>query len=235
MLNIFDVGIILLLILFIILGIKKGVIKELVSLVGIIIVFILSWSLKGIIGNFLCIILPFFKFTGIIEGMSSLNILLYQAIAFIIVFSLLMGLYGLSLKLSRVIQKIVNMTIILWLPSKLLGGVVSFIKGYLVLFIVFVFLMIPLGKFSVFNESKTINYMLYETPVLSKYTNSFTEPIVNIFDLAEDVSKNKTSINDANVKAIGIILKYNICDEKTINKLIELNKLDNINGIEKIL
>ena len=98
MLNIFDVGIILLLILFIILGIKKGVIKELVSLVGIIIVFILSWSLKGIIGNFLCIILPFFKFTGIIEGMSSLNILLYQAIAFIIVFSLLMGLYGLSLR-----------------------------------------------------------------------------------------------------------------------------------------
>ena len=49
--NIFDIGIILVLIMFLIVGIKRGVIKEAVSLVAIILVFVLSFSLKGIIGN----------------------------------------------------------------------------------------------------------------------------------------------------------------------------------------
>ena len=99
MLNIFDIGLILVLISFIIVGAHRGVIKELVSLVGLIIIFVLSWQLKGIIGNILCIYLPFFEFKGSINGISSLNIMLYQLIAFLIVFGLLLGIYIFTLKL----------------------------------------------------------------------------------------------------------------------------------------
>ena len=225
MLNIFDIGIILVLISFIVVGFKKGVIKELVSLVGIILVFILSWNLKGFIGNFLCLNLPFIEFKGAISNISSLNIMMYQMIAFIIIFSLLLGIYSISLKISRIVQKFVNMTLVLWIPSKILGAVVSFIKGYLVLFIIFVFLMIPLGNYSIFKESTFIDIILNKTPLVSKHTSSFTKPISEIIDLSKSVNNKKITSKEANRKAINIMINYNVVNRNTVEKLYEKNKL----------
>lgn len=201
MLNIFDVGIILLLIMFVIVGFKRGVIKECVSLIGIIIIFILAFSLKGFLGNLLCQYLPFFTFKGSIEGMVTINILLYQIIAFLIIFCLLLSVYSIALFLSKIIQKVVNLTIILIIPSKILGGVVSFIKGYIVLFVVFLFLMIPLGNTSLFKNSTIIHYMMHKTPILSSYTGNFVKPIKEVYSLGEKVSKKKISVNEANLSS----------------------------------
>ena len=52
-LNIFDIGIILVLIAFIIAGWKLGVVKEAASFIGLILVFFAAYFLKGIVGNFL--------------------------------------------------------------------------------------------------------------------------------------------------------------------------------------
>lgn len=225
MLNIFDIGIILVLISFIVVGFKKGVIKELVSLVGIILVFILSWNLKGFIGNFLCLNLPFIEFKGAISNISSLNIMMYQMIAFIIIFSLLLGIYSISLKISRIVQKLVNMTLVLWIPSKILGAVVSFIKGYLILFIIFVFLMIPLGNYSIFKESTFIDIILNKTPIVSKHTSSFTKPISEIIDLSKKVNNKKITAKEANKRAISIMINYDVIDKNTVEKLYEKKKL----------
>ena len=225
MLNIFDIGIILVLISFIVVGFKKGVIKELVSLVGIILVFILSWNLKGFIGNFLCLNLPFIEFKGAISNISSLNIMMYQMIAFIIIFSLLLGIYSISLKISRIVQKFVNMTLVLWIPSKILGAVVSFIKGYLILFIIFVFLIIPLGNYSIFKESTFIDIILNKTPIVSKHTSSFTKPISEIIDLIKKVNNKKITAKEANKRAISIMINYDVVDKNTIEKLYEKKKL----------
>ena len=225
MLNIFDIGIILVLISFIVVGFKKGVIKELVSLVGIILVFILSWNLKGFIGNFLCLNLPFIEFKGAISNISSLNIMLYQMIAFIVVFSLLLGIYSISLKISRIVQKFVNMTLVLWIPSKILGAVVSFVKGYLILFIIFVFLMIPLGNYSIFKESTFIDIILNKTPLVSKHTSSFTKPISEIIDLSKKVNNKKISSKEANKRATSIMINYDVVDKNTVEKLYKKNKL----------
>lgn len=235
MLNIFDVGIILLFVMLAITGFKRGVIKELVALIGIIIVFIVSFSLKGIIGNFLCTLLPFFKFTGSIEGLTVINIFLYQTIAFLIIFSILLSIYAIALKISKFIQKLVNITIILWLPSKILGAIVSIIKGYIVLFAIFLVLMIPLKNQTIFNESSLINHILYKTPILSKSTNDFTSSITEVYDLVFAVNNKKLSTNDANLKALDIMLKYNVVDKDTIERLIKLHKLDNINNVESII
>lgn len=234
-LNIFDIGIILILIMFVVVGFKKGVIKESVSLIAFIIVFVLSWLLKGVIGNFLCIYFPFFKFSGVISGLSSLNILIYQLIAFIIVFGFLLGFYSLVLKISKVFQKIVNMTLVLWIPSKILGALVSFIKGYLCVFICLVFLIIPLGGSNIYQDSNMINYILYKTPILSNFTSSFVNPINEIYSLSEDVSNNKISVNDANIRAISIMLKYKVVNYKTLDIIYNRNKLENVDGLDSIL
>ena len=70
-------------------GWKYGGISAAVKLIGTILVFILAYYLKNPISVLLYENLPFFKFGGMFKGITSLNILLYEAIAFIIAMSLL--------------------------------------------------------------------------------------------------------------------------------------------------
>lgn len=233
MLNVFDIGIVLLLVMGVIVGFKRGVIKEAVSLVGIIAVFIFSFALKDILGNLLCTILPFFKFSGPIEGISVLNILMYQMIAFIIIFSILLTIYEIVMKISKFIQKLVNLTIILIIPSKILGGIISLIKTYIVLTAVFLVLMIPIGNSPLFRDSTLINFMLYKTPIISSYTSNFVNPVKEIYSLLKNIDdKNK---NEINLESLDIMLKYDVVSKKTVNNLIKLHKLDDIKNIENIL
>lgn len=235
MLNIFDVGIILLLIMFLIVGFKNGVIREAFSLIGIIAVFILSFVFKGLLGNLMCIILPFFKLSGVIEGFSVINILIYQIIAFMLVFAILLTIYEIFLKISKFIQKLVNLTIILILPSKLLGAVVSLIKGVIVLFAVFIVLMIPLKNSELFTGSTMVNQILYKTPILSQSSNNFINTVEEIYNLAEKVSNKEISTNDANLELLDMMLKHKIVNKSTVESLVKLHKLDDVNNIETVL
>ena len=230
-LNIFDIGIVLILIGIIIGGWKQGVVKETVSFVGIIVVFFLAWLLKGIVGNFLCAILPFFEFDGLV----SLNILIYHAIAFILLVSLLMGLYRLLLKLSNGLQKLINYTIILIIPSKIAGAIIGFIEGWIKVFIILILLLVPLKDFDQFKDSKLNNIVLFHTPVLSDTVKPFTKGVVEIYDVSSKISLKEIEMNEANLESINIMLKYKLIDKETIEKLIELNKLDKIKNIESIL
>lgn len=235
MLNIFDVGIILLLIMFLIVGFKNGVIREAFALIGIIAVFILSFVFKGLLGNLMCIILPFFKLSGVIEGFSVINILIYQIIAFMLVFAILLTIYEIFLKISKFIQKLVNLTIILILPSKLLGAVVSLIKGVIVLFAVFIVLMIPLKNSELFTGSNMVNQILYKTPILSQSSNNFINTVEEIYNLAEKVSNKKISTNAANLELLDMMLKHKIVNKSTVESLVKLHKLDDVNNIETVL
>lgn len=235
MLNIFDVGIILLLIMFLIVGFKNGVIREAFALIGIIAVFILSFVFKGLLGNLMCIILPFFKLSGVIEGFSVINILIYQIIAFMLVFAILLTIYEIFLKISKFIQKLVNLTIILILPSKLLGAVVSLIKGVIVLFAVFIVLMIPLKNSELFTGSTMVNQILYKTPILSQSSNNYINTVEEIYNLAEKVSNKKISTNAANLELLDMMLKHKIVNKSTVENLVKLHKLDDVNNIETVL
>ena len=235
MLNIFDVGIILLLIMFLIVGFKNGVIREAFALIGIIAVFILSFVFKGLLGNLMCIILPFFKLSGIIEGFSVINILIYQIIAFMLVFAILLTIYEIFLKISKFIQKLVNLTIILILPSKLLGAVVSLIKGVIVLFAVFIVLMIPLKNSELFTGSTMVNQILYKTPILSQSSNNYINTVEEIYNLAEKVSNKEIITNDANLELLDMMLKHKIVNKSTVESLVKLHKLDDVNNIETVL
>ena len=235
MLNIFDVGIILLLIMFLIVGFKNGVIREAFALIGIIAVFILSFVFKGLLGNLMCIILPFFKLSGVIEGFSVINILIYQIIAFMLVFAILLTIYEIFLKISKFIQKLVNLTIILILPSKLLGAVVSLIKGVIVLFAVFIVLMIPLKNSELFTGSTMVNQILYKTPILSQSSNNYINTVEEIYNLAEKVSNKEISRNAANLELLDMMLKHKIVNKSTVESLVKLHKLDDVNNIETVL
>ncbi len=233
--NILDIAIVFILIMSAIVGFKRGAIKEIVSLVGIIIIFIIAFSFKGVIGNVMCKWLPFFNFAGNLEGIKVLNILLYQLLAFLIIYSLLFSIYMIVVKISGIIQKLVHMTIILWLPSKAIGAVVAFITGYVMVFVVLLALLIPLKHLDIFAESKLANYMIYETPVLASSSKNISDSINEIYELGNDLSNGNISKNEANLETMNILLKYKVVSPKTARQLVVLDKLDGIHGLDKII
>ena len=129
-LNIVDVVIILFLLAGILLGFKKGAIQSIAALVGTILIFVLAYYLKKPLSILMYTYLPFFKLGGIFEGITVANILIYEAIAFLIVLGILSSILGIVLKITGVISKIVDYSIILTLPSKLIGATVGFIESY---------------------------------------------------------------------------------------------------------
>ena len=233
--NILDIVIVLILIMCAIIGFKRGAIKEIVSLVGIIIVFIVAFAFKGVLGNVLCKWLPFFNFAGNLEGVTVLNILLYQLIAFLIIYSLLFSVYMIVMRISGIVQKIVHMTIVLWLPSKVIGAVVAFITGYVMVFVVLLALLIPLKDTDIFKNSKFANYIVYDTPILASSSANISTSINEIYELGEDLSKGDISKNEANVKTMDILLKYKVVSAETARELVVLDKLDGISGLDKVI
>ena len=77
--------------------------------------------------------------------------------------------------------------------------------------------------------------MIYNSPIISKYTYSFTSSIREVYDLGEKVSNKEISTNDANLKTIDIMLKNNLVSKDTITSLVNKHKLDEVKDINKIL
>lgn len=233
--NIFDIGIVLIFLMFAIVGFKNGIIKEAFSFIGIIIIFIISYQFKWVLGNFLCTALPFIKFKGTLAGISSVNILFFQTMAFIIIFAILLGIFKILLKFSKFVQKVVNMTIILLIPSKLLGALVSVFKCYIILFVVFLFLMVPLKEEKVFSESTFVDKILYHSPVLSKKAEKIIDSYQEIYELRSRVSMETIDKKEANIKTLDIMLKHDVVDKSTVEKLVKMHKLDDIDNVDSIL
>ena len=173
--NILDIAIIIILLMYIIVGFKNGVIKELSHLIGIIIV--------------------------------------------------LLGLYFLIINVSKTINNFINGTIILKLPSKILGSIVGFIKGYIFVFIGMIIVFIALHSDPLYQESKIGKYILHKTPIVSKSTGNVTESLqelVNITNGLKDKTINKT---EANIKILKTLTKYKIIDKSTIQEYIKSNNV----------
>ena len=217
--NIVDVLIVLGILLYGIVGMKKGGIKQIVSTVGFIIVLILAFNLKNPLAEFLSLHLPFFKFGGIYEGVTALNILIYQLIAFLIIVALL--------------ETILKMTIILSIPSKILGFIVGLIEGFLITFVILLILNQPMFNIKAFDESKLTNKILKSTPVMSSFANNIVEVVNDIYVIGKGNTEEE-AVNDLNKNIVEIMLKHKMITSSYVKKLIDAGKID-IYGIEPIL
>ena len=65
-------------------GIKNGFFKQTVLTVGTVLVIVLAYVTKDFLANWFSYNLPFFNFFGPIEGLTSINIIMYQMLAFLI-------------------------------------------------------------------------------------------------------------------------------------------------------
>lgn len=232
--NIIDVVIILFILLMGVIGWKNGFIRTVVSAVGIILVFILSFYLKNPIAEWLSLNLPFFNFWGDFKNVTILNVVIYQLVAFFLVYSVLMIFYALVVKISKFIEKILKMTIILGIPSKILGFIVGIIEGGIITAIALMFLSLPILGIDIVHQSKLKTVLLESTPVISNMMGSTSLAVTEIMDLRQEFSSDSTK-DKFNEKSLSIMLKYNIIESDYVKKLVNSGKLkinaDNANNI----
>ncbi len=232
--SIIDLCIIIFLLLGALIGFKQGFTKSLVNCVGYILIVVIAFVLKNPISEFMMNYLPFFDFYGLIKGVSVLNIAVYEIIAFALVFGILLIILKILLLATTIFEKILTLTIILGIPSKILGAVVGLIKNYIVVFVVLYVLALPNFAGSDFVKSSGWQKPILEnTPILS----SFASKSLTVFDEFVDLSekyKNTDSSNEFNLEALDLFLKYDIVKATTVQKLIDKGKL-HIDGADKLL
>ena len=227
--NFIDILIIILLIFFGVSGLKRGFFKELVMFLGTILVFYLAYKFKDPLGNWLLLRLPVFDFPNIFKGVSVLNILLYQLLAFVLVLALLLVVYSIVLTITHVFEKILKFTIVLGIPSKILGFILGILEGYVIVFVILFFLSQPAFNFQTFKDSKFTNKILTSSPVLTNITSNVVETVENIYDLTDE-----KDTNVLNNKLLDMMLDKKVVDYETANELYKSKKIT-FQGMEQVL
>lgn len=230
--SIVDILIIIFILMGGVIGYKRGAVKELVKAIGFIVVSILAFLFKNPLSVVFYENLPFFKFGGILKGVTVLNIFLYEFIAFLILFFVFMMLWRLVVFASSLIQKIINATIILELPSKIIGFLLGIIEYYIIAFVVLYILVFPFFNLSYVSESKYAGYILNDTPVLS-LSVSENMKFIEEFAVLKD-KYNTSNSTEFNYDTLDLFLKYDIISVDSVRKLVEKDKLD-IKGVQKLI
>jgi len=214
-------------------GYRRGAVKEFVSAIGFVLIMVLSFILKNPLSILFYENLPFFKFGGIFKGVTVLNIILFEFIAFLLVFLVLMLLWKLVLFASSIIQKIINMTIILGFPSKILGFLLGLVEYYLIAFVILYILTLPIFSVKEVTTSKYSSFVLNDTPIVSDTVKSSTG-FIDEFVSLKDKYKNTESANQFNYETLDLFLKYEVINIDSVKKLREKDKLK-IDGIDKLI
>lgn len=232
--KIVDIVILVIILLGAVIGFKRGFTRSLVSALGFIVIAILAYFLKNPLSILLYENLPFFKFGGILKGVTVLNIALYELLAFVIVLAIL----GVALKIlmvaTSVFEKILKMTIILGIPSKIMGAVVGALEAFVIVFISLYALSLPIFNISIVNDSNWKDTILNKTPILSAFSKDTMQVIDEFASIKEKYKDNNKNAEEFNKEVLDLFLKYDVVKVSSIDKLVEKEKLQ-INNIEEIL
>lgn len=224
--NILDVIIILIILFEAVVGFKRGFFYKTISFVGFFLVIILSFYLKNPLSILMYENLPFFNFGGIIEGVTVLNIAVYELIAFLVVSTILSLIFRLILTATKLFEKLLKITIVLGIPSKILGLVVGAIEGFVICFIGLYIISLPFIDSNVdfIQESKYKDQILTKTPFLSNIADE-SVVVFNEFAALKEKYRNQTNPGQFNYETLDLFLKHEVITVESVKKLDERGKL----------
>ena len=222
--GIIDAIIILFILLGGLIGFKEGVIKKLTSVIGLILVVVLAFTLKNKLSIYFYENLPFFDLWGVFKGIQILNVIFYEVVAFLVIASVLMLAYRIILGITGLIENVLKATVILSIPSKILGFVVGLIESYIWVYIILFILTLPVINLKDVYTSKVANYIMEKTPYLSKYTSKTVKIYSDLYEIIDNKgNKNNEEVNE---EAMDLMLKYDIITSESAEKLIKSNKVN---------
>ena len=97
---------------------------------------------------------------------------------------------------TGLIEKILKATVILSIPSKILGIFVGILESYIYIFIILVILTLPIFNIPFVRESRMVNFMLDDTPILSSMSSEMIDIYDNVYNIVINrKDKNNEEIN----------------------------------------
>lgn len=231
--NLLDLIVVVILILGAYRGWKYGGFSAAISLFGSLLVFVLAYYLKDPIAELMYINLPFRAFGGIFAGISSFNILVYEGIAYLICMIILASILNIILKITGIVDKLINLTLVFALPSKILGMLLGALKYFIYVFVgLFVLSALPFSA-KYFNESTISIGIVHKTPLLSNVTQDLYKSVSEVYDICSSfTSEEKEKQGDA--KSLDSLLKNKIITVESVKKLKEKGKL-NFEGLDEVI
>lgn len=228
--NLVDIICIVIILLFALWGFKRGVIKSLVQLVGTCAVLVLAWVFKDSLANLLMSFMPFFDFGGIFSGVTSMNIVIYELISFVVIYILLYCILSIIINISGLIEKILKLTVILAIPSKILGAILGLIEGVIMAFLVtFIMFHLPQTE-SIVAESKFAIILLERTPIIGPMAVDTTLALEDINEILEAM-KNESDRESVNFQVLHTLVYYNVISKEDAQKLIDDDKIHFTNTV----
>lgn len=218
-----DAIIILLILMGGIVGYKNGFIKEGMQFVGMLFIVIVSFLLKDSLMVLLYENLPFFNFFGFIKGISAINILFYQLVAFLIIFLALTFILKVLIVITGFIEWMLKLTIFLKIPSKILGIFVGILEFYVYTFIILYVLNMPVFNLSYVADSKYGEAILNNTPILSTMVDDTVKAYTDVWEII----KNKDDMTNAEVNTLVLVklLDNKLITVDSAKKLVDANKI----------
>ncbi len=208
----------------IIAGYKKGFLESSVRFLGLIAAIIGAYILKNPVSVFLYTYCPFFKLGGVFKGVTVINILIYELIAFLVVLTILLVVIKIVCKITGLVDRLLSFILLFGLPNKILGAIVGFIETIVILY--FLIFVVKFGtNLAGYEMEKSLADDILDVPVLK---NTFG-PTVNALNDISSIAKKYDSINSKDVynyEALDILLKYDIIVKENVETLVEKEKID---------
>lgn len=207
-------------------GVKKGLIKSLVGFVGLVAIVIISYSLRHYLVNFLIDTMPFFNFGGVLDGLTAINILIYNVISFVVIFIILYCILNVIIAVTGFIDTLLKFTVIWIIPSKIGGAIVGFLESWVFLFLV----VFVLSQFNFTNsllfDSKIADVILNNTPVIGNYLGGASKAAQEIYEgIEEHVTDESMSKEDLNLYILQIEINYGLISKEKATELMEIGKI----------
>lgn len=214
-------------------GWKYGCFSSILSLIGSLLIFVAAFYLKNPLSKVLYENLPFQSFTGLFQGISSINILIYEAISYIICLIIIATIFGVVVKVTGIVDKLIKLTFVFALPSKILGLLFGALQFYIFVFAgVFIVSQFPVSE-KYFKGSLLGEGILTKTPLLSAVTNDLYYSASEIYEICMEFD-GRADKTEGDYRALETLLKYDIITADSVEQLVEKGKI-NIEGTDKLI
>ena len=209
-----DIVIIVVLILSILIGLKKGFLLSLIDLIGTVAIFMMAYILAPLCSSSMMLIN---SLVNIDVGNEYLNVLIIEKSNELLWFVILFVVGSILVMFIKPIFKAIDELPLIKQLNHLLGGVFGIIKSYIVCLVFLFILNTPFIK----NGSIVIERTLF------KYIENSSVVVWEVLDNPEQINNvlqdimNGNGIKEDLVDSFKIWLSENIDDEQIINSIIE--------------
>ena len=221
--NLIDIVIILFIIMGAIIGFKQGALQKLTSFVGTFVIIIVAFMFKDNLSVLFYENLPFFNLWGVFKGIEILNVVLYQILAFVFIFLFFLFALRVLLVVTGLLELILKFTVILNIPSKILGIFVGAVEYYVYAFLILFILSLPVFNITMIKESNYATKILEETPLLSEVADETVVLYGEIYNIIDN--RNNKTEEQLNEEVLVFMLENDFITYDSTMKLVEKNKL----------